>query len=938
MGASVVAIAAMAAPALAQTGGAPADQGNQAQVTVIAQHTTTRLQKIPVAVSVFTSATRDRTGIATVQDVTNFAPGFVYSTVTVNAGMRGVTRLTYNVTDDSRVVAYEDEFFVYSPYNLGESSLFNSQEQIQRGPQNVGGRNSEGGSIDMIAVRPTDHPYAEVRATIANYGAYEVEGAASDQIAPGLDARVAGYWSDQTQGYFRNVEGLSSEGGKTEQWQIQGAIDWKPSSNFDLYARAYGGTWTQDPGGPGTNQGPTELGSWDETNLSDANGPDGALIPNASYGYAALVPAAAAGAAANPANGFELPIAATLRTPGIFNNPATLSATSPLAAEETRTEGLQNFDSLNYIATYHFPNMDLKYIGGVQGYDYTLEGPVAQTDITSFTLPGSAFGIRAGEVAGLEAALTPVVGAPTADAIANSLPPASTLTVDTDATFLFLENDWYTSHELYLQSTDQSPLQWTVGGIYFFQQYSQPLTAYVKGQPQFSNPVFEGAGPLGALPPFLTAAPANPSREYAFQDYQFDNTEWAGYGQVSYKVTDDVKLTGNLRYTWDEKDGQEEERLLAFAPGGLAPLYGAATPLLDITSAEVCLTGTPNTVAHPTNCTTGPLATGVKSVGKIVANGNAVRQDDGTSNAVTGGAGIEWTPTPDIFTYFRYSRGYAPLSFNAGFVSSNPEVAPESLNAYELGYKQTFGRQLSVQAALYYYDYENIQTPISVSVGGLLEGQFVNIPKAESEGLELEGVWTPTRDLIFTLSYSYDYTAFLTGCTLVGGLPTAGSACLVNTQDPLGTAPGAKVVPGQTGPDLDQSIKGNPIPEAPRNKIALSGAYTFHFDPGNLTLSAVYSWRDTQGGSLFNTPYNTSPAWWDVDLRAIWSGNHDRYEIIGFIKNVGNTVQYQSGPASAGLFGNGVSATTTAKGLDYVESYGLNPPRTFGVEVRYKFF
>ena len=50
MGASVVALAALTGPALAQTGGAQAgaaNQGNEAQVAVIAQHTTTRLQKIP---------------------------------------------------------------------------------------------------------------------------------------------------------------------------------------------------------------------------------------------------------------------------------------------------------------------------------------------------------------------------------------------------------------------------------------------------------------------------------------------------------------------------------------------------------------------------------------------------------------------------------------------------------------------------------------------------------------------------------------------------------------------------------------------------------------------------------------------------------------------------------------------------------------------------
>ena len=99
MGASVVALSAVAAPVFAQSAPAapPAPPGNEqsvggADVIVTAEHRQTRLQKVPVAVSVFTGASRDRTGISTVQDVTNFSPGFSYDTVTVNAGMRGVTR------------------------------------------------------------------------------------------------------------------------------------------------------------------------------------------------------------------------------------------------------------------------------------------------------------------------------------------------------------------------------------------------------------------------------------------------------------------------------------------------------------------------------------------------------------------------------------------------------------------------------------------------------------------------------------------------------------------------------------------------------------------------------------------------------------------------------------------------------------------------------
>ena len=136
------------------------------ELVVTAERREQSLQKVPVAVSVFTGAQRDTIGINTVADVTNFAPGFTYDPGNVHAFIRGLGRQSVNVTDDQRVANYEDEFYVYSPYGLDKSSLFLSQEQIERGPQNVGGRNAAAGSIDMISVRPTDTPYAEFRATV----------------------------------------------------------------------------------------------------------------------------------------------------------------------------------------------------------------------------------------------------------------------------------------------------------------------------------------------------------------------------------------------------------------------------------------------------------------------------------------------------------------------------------------------------------------------------------------------------------------------------------------------------------------------------------------------------------------------------------------------------------------------------------------------------
>ena len=89
---------------------------------------------------------------------------------------------------------------------------------------------------------------------------------------------------------------------------------------------------------------------------------------------------------------------------------------------------------------------------------------------------------------------------------------------------------------------------------------------------------------------------------------------------------------------------------------------------------------------------------------------------------------------------------------------------------------------------------------------------------------------------------------------------------------------------------------------------------------------------------MFNRFYNTSPSWDDFDFRATWVGDHDRYEVIGFVKNAFNSLQYNVGAAGARPVGQRHLAHQRRAGLNYISGYELAPPRTFGVEVRYKFF
>jgi iron complex outermembrane receptor protein len=877
---------------------------NVTELVVTAEKRETSLQKVPVAVSVFTGAERDTIGINTVADVTNFAPGFSYDPANVHAFIRGIGRQSVNVTNDQRVANYEDEFYVYSPYGLDKSSLFLSQEQIERGPQNVGGRNAEGGSIDMISVRPTDQPYGEVRATLGNFGTEDIEAAASGQIAPGLDVRIAGFDKNQNDGYYTNVlPGAANEGNRIHEWYTEGQLDWKPNDQFEFWARAFAEGW--DGSGDAGSRVGYNNGSWDETSLVDANAYVAAgLFVNPNYGYAAINGGNPAATLAAEKAGEVVPASVSLYSPNIRNNP---SASDPytFASPTTTVVKLNDYNDFNYIATYHAPGFDIKYTGGVQGYSYHLNYG-SDTDVKSFTMPFE-------DIPGV----TP--------------PGATPLVINPQIQLNYEEDDYWTAHDLTFQSTTDSPLQWTAGGFAYYQHYNQPYQVSDPLQPQLASPLND-TGTAAAAP--------NPLHQIFYYDYNFNVQSYGGYAQVSYKLNDQFKITGDVRYSYDDKYGSEASRYIDFAALlGDSPFLGSDTPALDITPIETCLSGNPKDC----NSAANGLGRGVTSLGVIGPNGYATRDLGITSDAVTGGAGIDWTPTSDIFAYFRYDRGYASPSFNAGLVLANPATQPEYINSYQVGYKESFGKSLLVDLAGFYYDYDGLQLPVTFNDGGVTSAEFINVPNSITTGFEAEVYWTPVNNLVVTLSYSFDYTDIQTKC--FGTLSTAGvltpnpnAVCLEDTNDPAAVAKGANPFPGQKTAIKDQGINGAPLPDAPENKFAIDLAYTFHFEPGSLTLSGDYVFRGSQDGTVFNRSYDNAPSWDDVDLRALWKSPGDRYEVIAYMKNVFNTLQYTVAEAGQGLAGNQSSVASPTGAQSEVNDFELNPPRTFGVEVRYKFF
>ncbi|WP_293678845.1 TonB-dependent receptor [uncultured Phenylobacterium sp.] len=899
---SALAIAAIASTANAQ----PANVIEELVVT--AEKREQSLQDVPVAISAFTSKQRDLVGVNSVQDLTNFTPGFTYQSGNDRASMRGIGRLTNVHAVDGAVSIYIDGLFTTSTVLAGGPPLDVERVEVLRGPQGtLYGRNAIGGTVNVISVRPTKDFYAEVRAIAENYGFTNFQAAVSGPIADNLRFRVSGYKFDQRKGYFKNLAGGPSEGSKRDEYQVQFQLEADLGENAELWVSYKTLAW-HNRGGPGARagylNGPYETGRLD---------PNFSIVYNSAHGY-------------TPETGVNGIVPGSLRQFGKTNiivNPA-LEDAHEFNTNTPERVRLRDVNSLTTNFVYHLPSIDIRYVGGIQEYKYDLYGDTDATNVQSFQIP-----LAPGSICGTVGALF---------ASGRSTVNCAPLTVNGDNTFHYFEYPKWYSHEINISSTTDGPFQWIAGAYYYNEKY----TGTGSTADFFLN------GPSSLRTPILGAAP-NPRGLWSTGNYDLTTESKAVFGQVDWQATGTLKVTAGVRYTKDKKFGSEFRRIIcnsdacypglypalglsAFGPGtaanwgsllgnltalpavgqalglgnALAPLGGLGNGAMDLTDtlAPKSTAGLIEGVTSPSVCTEG-----VCRQYTIGSNGIASRQLGDTSDAWTGTFGVQWEPDDDTMAYARYSRGYKAFGFSAGGFLADPKADEETVNSYEIGLKKNVSSTLQVNAALFYLDYRNLQAPVTVRVGPTNVGQFVNIAKSRSSGLEFGAIWQPIRPVRLTVDYGYNPTKIRKSITLV------------DTNDNISTGP--------------VSVVGNQLPQAPKHKLALNGSYTFELEPGALTLGATYLYRSEAYANVFTREYNKAPSWDQVDLRAHWAPAGGKYTVIAYVKNVFNTEGYQA--ALAGSSRNNSPTVPSDRFATGAQEVELTPPRIYGIELQYRF-
>jgi iron complex outermembrane receptor protein len=357
-----------------------------------------------------------------------------------------------------------------------------------------------------------------------------------------------------------------------------------------------------------------------------------------------------------------------------------------------------------------------------------------------------------------------------------------------------------------------------------------------------------------------------------FNSFDQVRNSWATYTDDSYKVNSLIKLHAGLRYTHEnaiQKNALDQLRGSDDVPIGNIGFFSEQNgPNGPYYGPELALPGSPNYAA-------------------IV---DQMRSQALHNTAITGHAGIDFTPTQDTLLYASFSRGYRAGAFNAQFLFSPQDfttVQPETVNSTEVGFKTTWlDNRLQLNGAIFNYQYKNQQI-VDVRPDG--QQPLINLPKSWIDGGELEVVTRPVRSL-----------------TLRAGLG------VLNAKIQEGAVAGGSI-----------DVAGHKLPEAPD----LSGTWGIDWDAldvysGKVVVHLDGSFASKQYFELVNENRIAQDAYELFNARLAWHSADDKWELGVWDKNITNRFYLTN------------AYDLQALGFDYLHR---GVPREFGGDVSFHF-
>jgi iron complex outermembrane recepter protein len=391
----------------------------------------------------------------------------------------------------------------------------------------------------------------------------------------------------------------------------------------------------------------------------------------------------------------------------------------------------------------------------------------------------------------------------------------------------FIGKFWQTSQEVRLAFGGDGPLQAQVGGYYFKEK---------SGIAFFLNNL------LG------------PNTRFGFPQDPTIAENKSVFGQATYEIMPNLKLTAGARYSNDLKSRVGQ------------------TVLDDYSSV-----GSSYAIGTFINRTVFQVNDASRKFSKVTWRG-----------------GIDYDSPLGLF-FASVSTGYKAGGFNDGCETGTaagcalPAGAlyydPETLTAYEAGFKLKFGQQFRFNGTVFHYDYKGLQLSQVANVCGGPCQVTTNAAVAKVDGVELDAVLQPVDNFSVRLALNYlnaRYDTFI---------PT---------------------------PGVD--LAGRPLARSPKWSWSVGANYALPVGEGKVVADVSIRGRSQYDlTDLANYAYFYQPAHTKTDLSLTYNAPDDRFSVGAYAENLENDLVVTS--ASTGGFG----------------SVTFADPRTFGVRAGFKF-
>jgi iron complex outermembrane receptor protein len=211
------------------------------EITVTARKQEETLLEVPVAVSVFDSATIAELGLLRLEDVARFTPGFSFESdkgrqpSSYRPAIRGLTTIRNGIANTSAATTFIDG--VYVGGSVQPTELYNLERvEIMRGPQAAQyGRGTYAGAINYVTRAPGDALRGEIKATGAEHSTYGFNAWVSGPLTEALGFFAAAGYSEYGGEYDNTRDGQKL--GDEEAVDVTAKLAWAATPALSVAAK-----------------------------------------------------------------------------------------------------------------------------------------------------------------------------------------------------------------------------------------------------------------------------------------------------------------------------------------------------------------------------------------------------------------------------------------------------------------------------------------------------------------------------------------------------------------------------------------------------------------------------------------------------------------------------------------------------------------------------